>query len=468
MSIAEVRKSRRKVFKTGYVNNNDALIPELWAMESMKLLFAKLVMAPLVHRDFSPSIQRYGDVVNTRRPQAFTTKFKTKTDPIVLQSAEADNIPVKLNRHAEVSFMLYDADLSMAFLDLVPIYLEPAIETIAGSIDQCLFGRFISSIGNNAGLLGGMTGSNARQYFLDVRQVQDDKKAPNENRRLVIPPSMENYFLQTDLFTAANQRGDSGQTLATGQLGQTFNYGIYKTQNASFVSSGNTVVTGAINLSAGYAPGTTAFTVDGFSAAISNGTYFTIAGDQTPLRVTATTGGATPTVLTAANSPNKRFVANDAVVTVYTPGAVNNSGGYAAGYAKDITVNGFSVAPKSGQIVSFDTDPEVYTIIGTPTTTSITLDRPLDASISDTDKVNIGPAGSYGFAFTRNAVALVSRPLSTVVQGTGANSWVVNHGGYSLRVTISYDHNNQGYKVTVDTLFGTATLNADEGAVLFG
>jgi len=56
---------------TCYANDNDAFIPEIWAMEGLRILEANLVMAGLVHRDFSASVANFGDVVNTRRPANF-------------------------------------------------------------------------------------------------------------------------------------------------------------------------------------------------------------------------------------------------------------------------------------------------------------------------------------------------------------------------------------------------------------
>ena len=49
-----------------YANDNDALIPELWARESIAVLEENMVMGQLVHRDFSMDVADYGDVVNTR------------------------------------------------------------------------------------------------------------------------------------------------------------------------------------------------------------------------------------------------------------------------------------------------------------------------------------------------------------------------------------------------------------------
>jgi hypothetical protein len=242
-------------------------------------------------------------------------------------------------------------------------------------------------------------------------------------------------------------------------LGRKFGINFFMDQNMPSVPTGNTVVTGAINLSAGYPVGTKTFTVDGLSAAITNGSWITIAGDMTPLQVASTVGGATPTSITTVTGI-KHAVANDAVVTIYTPGAVDLVAGYAAGYAKGLVVDGFSVAPNKGQLISFGTGTDRYAALQTPTTTSLPLlDRPLVAAAANDTAIGIGPAGDYGMAFIPEATALVTRPLAMPRAGSGAISAVANYNGLSMRVVIQYDSVKQGHRVNLDILAGVATLD---------
>ncbi|MCH8333524.1 hypothetical protein IIC65_06275 [Candidatus Sumerlaeota bacterium] len=53
-----------------------------------------------------------------------------------------------------------------------------------------------------------------------------------------------------------------------------------------------------MNDAAGFFKGDTVLVVDGFSAAITVGTWLTIAGDDIPQRVVGTSGGATPVEIT--------------------------------------------------------------------------------------------------------------------------------------------------------------------------
>jgi hypothetical protein len=102
------------------------------------------------------------------------------------------------------------------------------------------------------------------------------------------------------------------------------------------------------------------------------------------------------------------------------------------------------------------------------TTTSLLLDRALEAALTDDLAVNIGPAGSYNFAFHRDAITLVTRPLQPPRPGTGALSAVVSDEGVGMRATITYNGSEQGHLVTLDFLLGVKVLDTNLGAVMFG
>jgi hypothetical protein len=450
-------------------NSIDAFIPELWAAESVRILEENMVVSNLVHRDFSPMVAKFGETIHTRKPAELTASRKGNSDDVTDQDVSATDIEVKLNQHIHVSFVIKDGEESKSFKSLVETYLAPAMLAQARYVDQIILGQWPQFLSNTAGRLGQLTGSNAIDYILDTRNVMNVNKADMAGRSIIWTPYAETAALKTEAFLHADKRGDGGAALREASMGRVLGFDHYMCQNMSYIPSGNTTVTGAINNVAGYAAGTTSIAVDGLSAAISAGTYINIAGNDSPQRVVSTTGGATPTAMVITPGLRKAVV-NDAVITIYTPGAVNLVAGYAAGWYKTITVNGFTVAPKVGQLVAFGdtTASAVYTIIGSPTTTSIELDRPLDAAIADTAKVNIGPAGNYNLAFKREAITIVNRPLVLPRAGAGAVAGLASRNGLSMRVVIQYDSKSQGTRVVFDTLFGVKVLEPLLGCVMFG
>ena len=100
--------------------------------------------------------------------------------------------------------------------------------------------------------------------------------------------------------------------------------------------------------------------------------------------------------------------------------------------------------------------------------TNALLDRPLDIAVGSGDDAFLGAAGSRNIAFTREAIALVSRPLATVANEMGARSAVTSFDGLSMRVTMQYDSLSQGTRVTFDLLCGVAILDDRLACVING
>lgn len=425
----------------------------------------------LIHRDFEDEIANFGDVVNTRKPGEFESKRKTNTDDVTIQDATATNVAVPLDQHVHVSFMIRDGEESKSFKSLVDEYLSPAMLAQARFIDQVVLGQYHHFLSNTYGQIDGLDSSTAKDYILGVRNVMNKNKVYPNGRNLILTPDSETSMLGTELFLSAEKVGDDGTALREASLGRKLGMTHWMSQNSASPSDSADTTAGAINNASGYSKGDTSLTVDGFAAAISNNSWITIVGDKTPHRVVSTTGGSTPTAITIASPGLRHDVSDDAVVTVYDPGAVNNGSGYSAGYSKEIAVDGFTEFPQVGQMVTFGTDSTstIYTIIQADSSDgTILLDRPLVSALSDDDEVNPGPVGNYNLAFHRNALALVTRPLAAPRAGTGALSAVVNYNGLSMRATITYNGTSQGHLVTLDMLCGIALLDSDLGAVLFG
>lgn len=477
-SLLPLRSVRARPFRLVYVavgveGYPDAYIPELWAQESIAILEENMVIANLVHRDFEDVIQSYGDTVNTRKPGEFTAYRKTPADNVTVQTPTAVSVPVVLNQHWHTSFIIKDADQSKSFKDLVIEYLQPAMLSIARAIDTCVSAQVFQFLANSGGQLNQLTGSNADAYLLSTRLKMNQNKAYVDNRNLILTAVSETALLSDPKFTDANRVGDDGTALRKASLGQKYGFDIFMAQNQPYsIVSATDVVSGAINNAAGYAIGAKSFTVDGLSAAITAGTWISIAGDNTPLQVVSTTGGATPTAIVTTQGLLTAVVDN-AVVSLWGVGAINLSGGYAAGWIAPIVYDTFTKDPQAGMGITIGTgvgaNTVAYGIISVDTVgKTITLDRPLEASIADNAAVNLMPPGSYNFAFHRNAIALVTRPLALPMQGTGARAGIANWNNLSMRVVFTYDGNKQGTLVTVDTLMGVKVLDLALGAVMFG
>ncbi len=460
----------RKLSLTCFSNSLDAWIPEVWAAETLLQTEAFMVIGRLVHTDFKDEVQDFGDVVNTRLPAKFTAERKGVNDDVTIQDASATNVPIPLDQHFHTSFLIRDGQESLSFTDLVKEYLSPAGLSLAEAIDKVLLGQVYQFAENAVGVLGTFDSTVAKARILDTRQKLNENLCPMSGRQLILTSTTETEVLKLDLFISADKIGDEGTAMREASLGRKLGFDIWMCQNASSV----TVAAGTGNadeLGADASAGDTTLTLD--AAVLNNGQYFWLEDDEQPLRVAS--GGGTTTVVTDRALKADVTAAASNLFEV-TEGAVDLAGhagvtAYGAGYDKRIKVDGTGV-PHVGQVVAFATvasaaavDGE-YSIISIPATGYIVLDRPLENAIADNYIVNYGPRGEYNFAFHRNALALITRPLARPKEGTGALSGVSSYNDLSVRVTITYDGTKQGHLVTVDMLAGVKVLNVDLGAVM--
>lgn len=451
------------VYDNDFDTNDRAYVPEVWAQESLMILEENMVMANLVHRDFEDEIQEFGDVVNTRRPGSFTAKRKGDNDDVTVQDATADKVQIPLNQYLHTSFKIRDGQMSKSFKDLVNEFLRPAIVSIAQGVDQIILAQMHQFQANSCGKLGT---DPTRGTVIAANTVLNNNSVPLEGRNMVVTPNAEGALLDIGEFIKANEVGDDGTAMRNAWLGTKFGFDFFMSQNAPSIDSGS-VTTESATVDGAASKGATSITYDGYSGTITAGSWVTFAGDATPQFVKASTSS----ILTIEPGL-KRAVEDGAVITIYPTTTQNDADGddYDANYYKSLTVTALTDTPQRGQIVTSGTTTgynNIYGLIDASTKTSLTLDRPLGAEITNGATIGLGPAGEFCFGFHPNAIALISRPLAAPPADLGVRSAVVNFGGLSIRLTITYDGNGQGVLVTADLLMGVKVLDTDLGVLMY-
>lgn len=452
-----------------WANNNDALVPELWAREALRTLMSNMVMGSLVNRDYSDMVADFGDVVNTSRPADFSGKRKTDTDNVTEQDAVSPNIPVPLDQHFHVTFIIKDGEMSKALPNLVERYLEPAARELAEKVDQVLCGQVVRLNTYEEGRLNEMTKTNAPDFVLDANTQLDINRCPKQTRYLVLGPRAQKATLGAELFVSTEKRGDEGTALRMASLGSVYGMDTFMDQNMPYSDVTKADSALGVTDNAEAAGSTTIETTVASAADIVAGVYLVFEGEGKPYRAaTAPNNPVDFTLTEGLRDP----VASGADVTVYK--AADVQGAYAAGYAKEVTIDGMTSGKElqRGQSITFGTgaSSHSYTIIAVTNTAGqsvVLLDRPLSASLADNDVCFPGPAGGWNLAFHRDALALVNRPLATVPADTGARSFVASFEGLSMRVTMQYDSKAQGMRVTFDLLCGVAVLDDRLAVVLY-
>lgn len=477
----------KSVNYTCYVNDFDtadrAWVPEVWAQETLALLEENMVIGQLVHTDFEDEIAAFGDTVNTRKPGEFVAKRKGTNDDVTVQNATAVKVAVVLNQHVHTSFVIKDGEESKSFVDLIEEYLTPAAKALATNVDRILLGQVVQFRAYQAALDPVSPADDIKDLMLDTRELMNINKVPVDGRNMILTTKTETEALKLDLFLSAEKVGDEGTALRKASLGEKLGFQTFMCQNTPSIitgtyTDGTTNAAGSIN-NGNLTVGSTSFTMTSDSSAILPGMYvqFTDACGGF-YRVTASS--ATTMVL---DQGILQAIADDQLVRYYTLGAVDIDGdsaasAYPAGYEKPINVAASGVVPQLGQFIGFTNSSNVlysgeYTIVEVEAGSGtgdyyITLDRPLDVALasSNGDKICYGPIGQYNFAFDRNAMALVVRPLALPMEGTGAKAGVASYHNLSLRVTITYEGRGQGHLVTLDMLCGVKVLDVLRGAMM--
>jgi hypothetical protein len=459
-------------------NDNDALIPEIWSREALLTLMSNTIMASLVHRDFSAQIANEGDVVNTSRPADFSGKRKTDADNVTDQDAQSPNIPVPLDQHIHVSYVIKDGELSKALPDLLERYMEPAAREIAEKVDQVLCGQSARLLTNEVGQPGGVTELNVDQYILDADEKLNDNRAPKFGRYLVMSSRFNRAALGADIVVEADKRGDEGTALREASVGRIYGFDSFMDQNVAHVAAGSTEVVSGVtdNIEAEGSTVIESTVVD--AANLVAGCYITVDGSEAHHVVSSKANDPVDWTLTAGlTAGTAAGVAVDVYAACDVDASAETGSVYAAGHVKEIILDGHDTNKnlQVGQLVSFGTGASrhTYTIVEatntSTTSTTVLLDRPLDSSVADGANLCFpGPKGSRSLAFTRDSIALVSRPLATVANQMGARSAVTSFDGLSMRVTMQYDSQAQGTRVTFDLLCGVAILDERLACVVNG
>jgi hypothetical protein len=204
--------------------SNTFLTPEIVAKEALMVLTGNLVMADLVHRDFSEDFVSVGDTVTVRKPAKFVAKnFTGQTES---QDVTEESISVKLDRFRDVTVAVTSKELSLDIADFSRQVVEPAMQAIAQAIDQDLLAVAVSQAGFQ------MTSDPEAASLKDIAALAkhlDLKKAPTQNRSLVLSPEHKYRYALAENLSSASYTGDN-QMLRDAMLGRLYTLETYMDQ----------------------------------------------------------------------------------------------------------------------------------------------------------------------------------------------------------------------------------------------
>lgn len=437
-------------------NTFNPYVPQWWAMGSLAILNQTLVTLPLVNKDFSDQFAKGGQIVNTRRPRKMTATRKHQATTIAAQDIGADNVAIPLNQQIYNSFEVQDLDQQYSMQELIGTFLQPAGFALAKTADAIVLGQAAQII--YAGNIAGRSDQTVYQNIVDSRTLMDTNLAYQENRHLIVSPSVEGSMLKDNLLIQQYSAG-TAQALRAGIVGNLVGVDLYKTQIApSSIVSATGSATGTV-LAATLA-GATTFTYNATTPAIAAGDWIKLRGQ--PFKVSGVAGGSDPRTVTVTRAIPFALTTSDSIVVCK---ACTVSTDYVAGWAEPIVLAPSSqYVPAEGNFVEIN--GYAYAVVSVPASNTILLDRPLDALITAAShKVATIVPGNYSLMFHRDFMTVAVRPLAETRAGAGVLSAVANYNGLTVRAQMWYSGTTQKMQVSLDFLMGLQILDTNLAVV---
>lgn len=216
---------------------NKLLTPDVIAKQALATLHETLVMAKLVHVDYTQEFsgQKVGDTINIRKPATFVAKDFNRANGIEIQDGREDSIPMKLDKFKDVSFSATTEELALDIEDFDEQLLTPAMNAIALAVDTELLG-LRKDFTQVAGL-GTEFPFNKPEVLLEAGALLDVNKVPVEDRFAVVGPMTKATWLNTPLLKQANTSGTT-EALRRASLGNDlFGFNTFYTNNIAFPSA---------------------------------------------------------------------------------------------------------------------------------------------------------------------------------------------------------------------------------------
>ena len=205
---------------------NTFLTPEIVAKEALMVLQSNLVMADLVHRDYSDEFVGVGDTISVRKPAKFTAKnFTGHTEA---QDITEGSVPVKMDRIRDVTVNVTAKQMTLDIADFSEQVITPAMQAIAQAVDEDLLAAGVEAAGY---VKTGNASATDLSDIADLAKNMDLKKVPVQNRRFVMHPTHKYRYALTDNLSKVSYAGDNA-TLRDALLGRVYTLDTYMDQNA--------------------------------------------------------------------------------------------------------------------------------------------------------------------------------------------------------------------------------------------
>jgi len=382
--------------------------PKLLA-QGLMALREMTVMPQLVNRQYDAMAGERGSTIDVPIPSVVAANVVAPGSvPPSTQDIAPTSVPIPLDQWYEAPFYLTDRDLLEAQEGTLPMQASEAIKALANNVDGFILDLYkkVSNTywANDIGFPA--IGTAVVQSFVNgttdataLRRDLHKTLAPNDDRRVVMPPQVEAQALNIRAFQDASYSG-SVMELIEGKLNRKLGFDWFMDQNVRTHTSGFITVTPNVN----------AQTLVGATAVVIQ----TVAGED--------------------------FAANEGDIVQFS--------NHAQLYVVRNTLDAIGASATGSITIS----PALKVQLETT-----------DAIAVDTAGAAADTAGTYdvNLAFHRNAFAFATRPLLQSTEGLGAMTSVAVDpvSGLALRLEVTREHKRTRY--SYDILYGAALIREE-------
>ena len=252
---------------------------------------------------FARTGAKIGQQLKIRLPSDYT--LRTGVTASVQDTAQQSiSLPVATQMGVDLSFT--SADLTMSVDDFAPLYIEPAVNVIAGGVATAIMqgseGGICNFVANVDGSGNVLTPTAAT--ILSARAVLANNSAPTKNRKLVVSP-ITNSRAVSFLAGLFNPAAKIGEQYTSGMVSNALGYDWLEDQTV--ISHTTASYSGTLTVNGAGQTGTT-LTVNAITGGFAAGDIITIAGVYAVNRITKQSTGqlrqfvVTATAATGATS----------------------------------------------------------------------------------------------------------------------------------------------------------------------
>lgn len=203
----------------------DSFTPEITAQRALNKLETDINLITFINKDYSSEVSSRGKVVKVPKFGNLQANDKAATVEITLQNPASSEVPVTLNQHKEVSYLVEDVAEAVANPGVIEGYLENAMLEVLESAEEYAFtvaGGLTQAIPSTV-----YTSSNILGAIKSARKTLTDGRAPKSNRGLFTSTELYNTMLGTNNL-AFQQNYGNNVAIADGTVPRVYGFQAYE------------------------------------------------------------------------------------------------------------------------------------------------------------------------------------------------------------------------------------------------